>query len=232
MSRQAPCRRAASRIASISAWAVGSARASFSLCVSTTMSPEHEDAADRHVAGGSAGRGEFDRSGHARDVVVIAVQKRDRRVFPGGLGTRTPGRIRTADLSLRRAARYPATLRALPEAGVRRGGPQVRQGGARVVPTAAGGSSACRTAAKFLQRTRLACSGCDDVRSWAHWAPHGRLVVGLLAPGMAVRSVSPRRSTRAGSQKSSTGSEFHNRIIIGPVSLVTGMLIAVFDIHG
>jgi hypothetical protein len=66
--------------------------------------------------------------------------------------------------------------------------------------------------------------------SWAHWAPHGRLVVGLLALvwlsiGIAATFYARRFAELV------TGSEFHNRII-GPVALLTGTLIAIFDIHG
>jgi hypothetical protein len=67
--------------------------------------------------------------------------------------------------------------------------------------------------------------------SWAHWAPHGRLVVGLLALVWLSIGIAATFYARRFAEVV-TGSEFHNRILIGPVSLVTGMLIAVFDIHG
>ncbi len=45
----------------------------------------HEDATDRHVAGGFGRRGEIDRSGHARDVVVhIACRSETAECYPGG----------------------------------------------------------------------------------------------------------------------------------------------------
>jgi glucose uptake protein GlcU len=65
---------------------------------------------------------------------------------------------------------------------------------------------------------------------WAHWSPHGRLMVGVLSIVWLFIGISLTCYARRVAEVV-TGSELHNRIM-GPVALATGTLIAIFDLHG